>query len=279
VGAKRSRKNEHGQGAGTPGKEDGFRAVFDVSLAISKAKSVAYWPYWHIDLNAGSGWNDLVDCEGSPLVFLSAAIAARRPGPVRLFFCDHRPDAIRQLQERCEPLLEQLRVVTPGSTITYHGGDNADFLAAVRRIIVASGDRYPMGTFLSDANSPTQGFPFGQMVAFATAFPRIDAVLNLNLGVLRPGARAPQPGWRKHPTVVGMMNKIPRSIWWVRNPSRIGKHQFMALVGRNKDTGRRSFKDFYRADSPEGKLILERLKRVDVEQTLLFPEWESEYEP
>src|SRR5262245_56760867 len=63
--------NQDGQGQNrlhTPGKLKAIRAAIGISLKTSLAPTILDFPYWLSDLNAGSGWNVLPDCPGSPLV-------------------------------------------------------------------------------------------------------------------------------------------------------------------------------------------------------------------
>src|SRR5262245_58172491 len=78
-----------GQGLGTARKEQGFAALFKFSLTISRNEKVMCYPYWHVDFNCGSGLNERVECDGSPLVFLTEAVRANRP--VHAYFCDSDP--------------------------------------------------------------------------------------------------------------------------------------------------------------------------------------------
>lgn len=269
----------HGQGASTRRKEAGLRAVFDTSLGISKAKAVAAFPYWHIDMNAGPGWNHEADCEGSPLVFLRSAIAAGRARPIRAYFCDINFSAIMDLKPACRPLLEQL----PDCHAAYSYRPNAILLGEVARDIreTERDPKYAMGTLLSDPNGPKpEAFPLPEMAAFAAEFPRIDMALNLNLNVFRAveGCKVSTrlhpkqvETFRKYPTVREVMESLGRRHWSVRNPNTGCSHHYMLVVGRNAETKRTPFKDFYPADSEEGRRILDNLKRQDIGQRLLFP--------
>lgn len=69
-------KSEQGQSAfATEIKQRGLMAAFAINLAIFQRQygNNPRARYLHVDLNAGSGFNDKVGCIGSPLAFLAAA--------------------------------------------------------------------------------------------------------------------------------------------------------------------------------------------------------------
>src|SRR5215472_10614535 len=94
-----------GQGGGTLDKERkiGSAEALGMTVANGLAKR-ATWrqtkPYFHLDLNAGSGWNEIAGCPGSPLVFLELAQQKLTALPIYAWFCDINPVAIDKL-EKC----------------------------------------------------------------------------------------------------------------------------------------------------------------------------------
>src|SRR4051812_1061599 len=81
-----------GQSAATIDKERRIAACLSVGMKIAEAKfGQSGFAYWHLDANAGSGWNEEVNVPGSPLVFWQVAnLYLNGLGP-RAFFCDRDP--------------------------------------------------------------------------------------------------------------------------------------------------------------------------------------------
>lgn len=81
-----------GQGRTTEMKVHGMSAAMAVTLKVCTNPALAAFPYWHIDLNSGCGFNHDARCFGSPLAFLAAVSNARKAN-YRAFFCDIQQDA------------------------------------------------------------------------------------------------------------------------------------------------------------------------------------------
>jgi len=68
--------NGMGQSAATVPKQDALYAILRQHLAVVRGIFAKYRDgpqvYQYVDANAGCGYNELVDCDGSPLVFLKA---------------------------------------------------------------------------------------------------------------------------------------------------------------------------------------------------------------
>jgi hypothetical protein len=267
-----------GQGVSTFRKEQGFGDVFRMSLRISKAPAVAGYCYWHLDMNAGAGFNEKADCEGSPLVFMRAGAAARRG--FRAYFCEAEPALAARLESRLRET-----PLPAGCQAHVLRQDNA---VALQQFAVAIGraERRPdlaVGTCLCDPNAVREGFPVEALDFFLAQFKRIDFVLNLNVSVLRRGRGARQRyesdpdappyfrGFKDWPDLArDLLPRFHRRHWWIRNPPRVNSDQFTILVGRNVETKGAPFRDFYRLESREGQQILHGLKRVAAGQGFLF---------
>ena len=94
-----------GNNLGTFRKEASFAEAIRFSLGISKAKKCVEYPYWHLDTNSGSGWNEKSKCEGSPIAFIEEATrthekthSSRR---INLLCCDKN-------KKYCESLMEKI---------------------------------------------------------------------------------------------------------------------------------------------------------------------------
>ena len=241
--------------------------AFNVSLDLSKGKA-ATWPYWHIDLNAGCGWNEVVDCEGSPLVFLREAEHAERR--FNAVFCDLDAEAVRSLEGR-------LPAAPAGCVVRTFAGDNADALDAFGNWIVAAGEKpqYAVGTCLADPNG-VRSLPIDGLARFASAFPRIDLIVNLNISLFsrfRGGRESPALRGRfdKYPEPLDLLALFHRKHWVVRNLPRGGTgERFTLAVGRSHRAGSGRHADFYPIDSPAGRRILQDFRREIPEQMDLF---------
>jgi hypothetical protein len=73
-------KKKQGQGSQTRRKEEGFSVLLQDCLSLSKGGAARQFNYWHIDLNAGCGFNHEVGIPGSPVVFLDAVERQKRRG-------------------------------------------------------------------------------------------------------------------------------------------------------------------------------------------------------
>jgi hypothetical protein len=261
-----------GNGDATPRKERDFSDAIEASLGLSYAGGVASWPYWHIDLNAGSGWNERPQCEGSPLVFLHQAIRKKRR--VNVCFCDLDGSKLEKLKNAVLPLCVQL---APGSEVAWVVRDNALALADWgRKIAAVENPACAIGSVLADPNGPRQGFPLEALAIFAAGFPRMDLIFSLNVTLFRSalGCRQRQrPGFADWPTVREMLRGLPRAHWLISNFQEHGVagHRYAVLVGRTSAYGYKRYRNFYPIDLPEGRVIIDRLRRVADGQGELFP--------
>jgi three-Cys-motif partner protein len=270
-----------GQGKSTSRKQRGLAAVFRQGLRISRA--IPWSPYWHIDLNAGCGHNAVAGCPGSPVTFLNEAIRAGRR--VNAVFCDNDPAAARALSGSLFFAAERL---PDGSTVSVVERDNAvalrEFAARIR-----SEERHPqfaVGSWLLDPNGfKAEDVPLDALMRFCEQFPRIDAILNLNLSLFARvsgcrGRKTPNgvpwgfDDWPGLSDVCGL--KRLKSHWLVRNPSFGGGgcDRFVLFLGRNTAAGMARFGDFVPLDSENGRLVVEHFKRFRPDQPA-FPGWED----
>lgn len=259
-----------GNGRWTDRKEDGFGAALSMSLHFADKPSLTRFPYWHLDLNAGCGWNDLADCEGSPLVFVGLASSYQRP--IRAFFCDH------------DPAVDVLRRELEGLALPAHLSwecrcqDNAALLVDVASLIEANEDpRFAVGTVFCDPNGFPDGFPRQELRWFAARFPRIDLILSLNITLFRKVEKGRQSnpehmkGFAHWPALRDIPAELSREHWLIRNPPPGGTgDQFTMLVGRNMRTGGSSPREFHDLASPTGQAILQTLNRVETGPLLPF---------
>ena len=272
---------------GTPRKQAGFAMVLRQNLKITKSKTLGDYPYWHLDCNAGCGYNHVADCPGSPLVFLEQAERVGRE--FRAFFCDNDPEAMEQLRAATLFAVER----TLSSAIRGVCCDNAvavklfsDWIAedegrpelAIGSIIVDP-NGHPNGP-ARERHRKRVGYPGDTLLAalkgFLDSHRRIDLILNLNISLFARARKCKDnpntPGfddWEDPEDVLGL--KPLKAHWLVRNPSRGGKgDRFVMFIGRNTSIGMKGFEEFYPIDSHRGQLILKNLTRVEPEQGWLF---------
>lgn len=266
-----------GQGNSTPRKEAGFAMIFRQCLLMTKRLP---YPYWHIDLNAGSGHNEKADCPGSPVVFLDEAEEVGRP--INAMFCDNDPEAAERLHAATSFRAERF----DSSTVAVRCKDNAEALKEFAEWIRSEEARpeYAIGTCVCDPNGYPYGFPRDAILEFATRFPRIDLLLNVNVTLFvmamkyrenckQNGRRSGMEDWPDVNSILGL--RPCKSHWLVRNPPFIpgGRgHRFVMFLGRNTGKGMTGFErqEFYPIDSDRGHAIVNHLKRVTPEQGRLW---------
>lgn len=266
----------HGNGRWTSRKEEGYKLLFRQSLGISLG--ALPFPYWHIDLNAGCGFNHQADCEGSPLVFLREAVRFQRP--FRAFFCDHEPEFTGALEQVCNGLFVSadgsgpgefsIEDLPPRSAWGIHCLDNAKMLPVVADAIRKSerNSQHAVGTCLCDPNGYPHGFPTEALIAFAADFPKIDLILNLNVSLFARvrGCKASRrenisKGFQEWPELGELIGLFPRPHWWLRNPPpHKGGERFITFLGRTYRPDRGRFADFYPLTTRIGQEILRTLR-------------------
>lgn len=259
-----------GQGGSTPRKENGFAMILRQCLRMTKNMDCMYW---HIDLNAGCGTNELVNCLGSPLVFLTEAERVGRR--FNAMFCEKDVDAAKILSGTIK---QRIAERFDGSTVALRCRDNAKSLGEFCEWIAdEESPKYARGTLLCDPNGYPHGFPVPAITEFANRHSRIDLVLNVNLSLfarVRPCKGNPTgktPGFDDFPDpkdVLGLRDS--RTHWLVRNPPPGGRgDRFAIFLGRNTDLGMTAFEEFYPIGSPQGDRIVSHLKRVQPDQGYL----------
>jgi hypothetical protein len=259
-----------GEGSNTPRKQLGFALLFRQCLRISLA--VPY-PYWHLDVNAGCGWNRVSGCPGSPLVFLSEAALVGKP--FNAFFVDSDAPGVEELRHA----VGQAFLKCDNSTMAVACLDNR---AACERFSekIAEAEGRPdlaVGSWVCDPNG-FHGLPLDGLKMLCRRHPRIDAILSLNVSLFGRvrgcKGNSATPGFDNWPDPEDVLGLQPlKKHWLVRNPSWGGRgERFTIFLGRNTEAGMTRFKDFYPLESEAGQRIVRYLKGTRPDQGTLWQE-------
>lgn len=260
-----------GEGGGTGRKQELLAILFGQSLGITMSLP---WDYWHIDLNAGCGWNKGACCPGSPIMFaLEAAKVKKR---CRAFFCDSNLASIEELRVRMAELTPE------NMDVRYLTCDNAESLQVFAQVIRAHERRpeWALGTCLCDPNG-WKGLPLDALAEFFGFFKRIDAILNLNASLwamFRGCKESNHTNTKRHhdkPDLEGVVARLSKEHWYISNPRGSGGMRFVTLIGRNMEIGKHQFSDFYNLKSAKGQAILFGLRKVQ-DDARFFPFMEND---
>lgn len=231
-----------GQSKTTADKERGLGYAFAVNMRIFKRKFGNRYPYHHFDLNSGGGWNDEVDCIGSPLAFLEQAYN-HRLNNYFAGFCDNNNQAISSLLHRPE-------IADNPQCHVFHG-DNGGLIEMIPHIIKFKGDRPHMalGMVLSDPNGST-GVPLEALEWLSHTCPGLDIVVHWASTQFKRDSGA---FGRHRPTLDSSLARLNKQYWLIRKP--LGRCQWTLLIGRNINCGGSRALGFYPLESPEGQNI------------------------
>jgi len=246
-----------GQSPYTWFKQYRFSPIFAQSLRISQAESVKRFAYYHLDVNAGSGYNDDMRVAGSPLNFLSAVERTKRNN-FYAFFVDENRNRIGELVTR--PQVEAM-----SDRVSAFHADNAEVPAVVDAFIRRREHRpdYAVGSLVIDPNGYHNGVPWDALREFCAMHPRIDVVMNLGTRSFRMEKYwiGRKPGkwmtYTLHP-ISSFKEWFSRPHWMVTEECRISKNSWVQLVGRTMETHKPDYRSlgFYDADSDRGRRIV-----------------------
>lgn len=250
-----------GQSDYTHFKEWRFGPLFAQALRISTAASVAQYAFYHADLNAGSGHNEKIDVEGSPINFLRAVERTRREN-FYAFFIDHSPDAIRALTMR--PKIEEY-----ARRVSIFQADNRELLPTVAAFIAAR-ERRPnlaVGSIVIDPNGYSLGVPWDAARVFCAEHTRIDLIMNLNVRTFqmeRGNVRLNRKGWegREHILISQFPKHFSRPNWMITDVCSIKGDRWVQLVGRTMPTQQPDYPSLglYNLRSDRGQAIVESIE-------------------
>lgn len=230
---------KQGQSEITEEKARGFTSVFEQqAIVVSRFHQSKYV---HIDLHAGSGFNEKVNVIGSPLLFTQVA---RKHRLDYLMFC------VELDKNRAKTLGERL-VNDARSFVTT--GYNAELCDAVPDLLRVHGiePQFAMGSVLLDPNGFAENdqIPWQALERLFHTCGRLDVLFNY------PGTGYTRN--RGHPLFVGiddLPQKLSKKHWFVRQPLPV--HKFTLCVGRNTDKLSIPAKmglPFAQWESPEGE--------------------------
>lgn len=219
-----------GQGRHTANKIAGFGAFFTQNMAVVK-HAIGSASYFHFDLNAGCGFNEVAGCIGSPLAFRMAAIKSGMP-EAYCFCCELDAGAAVELQSRTEH--DHRTFVTIGR--------NQDFVEQIPDIIREHGGdpRTAFGSILIDPNDHRRdAIPYDGLRILASECPRIDTVFHFpQLAMKRIAAgvakgTCPESAADDCFDVDDLPEVIGKRHLWIRQSPELGN--FAIVVGRNTD--------------------------------------------
>jgi hypothetical protein len=175
-----------GEGPGTAEKERGFAAIMATAMqihALALRNQGRVWPYYHLDVHSGPGWNARANCEGSPINFLRHAKTYQLPD-VRSLCVDQDAAAIAALRERVARL-----GLPPAIRVDVDVMDNRLALARFRRMIVDPRPVHARGLIVIDPNGAIEdappsarrdagSVPYRELVQFCAECQSIDVLCN-----------------------------------------------------------------------------------------------------
>lgn len=247
-------QSKQGQSLVTASKQRKFAAALLQGLSIA-AKVCPGQPFFHLDTNAGSGRNEEVGVDGSPLVAFEQADKAGHTD-FRPMFVDINPAAAAALERRLR-----------GRASIIFSGDNSEFLEWSARWIKASANpRYAIGAVLIDPNgwfyrnAKGEGAPVEAVRRFAMEFPRIDVVMNLNVATYqRMKGINQKSGAPVYASLIGpseLMSSLGKSHWAISDIESCGGDRFVVMVGRNISTSNLDRYGLFKVDSERGREII-----------------------
>jgi hypothetical protein len=255
-----------GQGGGTLDKERRIGSAESIGMTIANGlANRSGWrqklPYFHLDLNAGSGWNEIAGCPGSPVVFLELAQQQLTAMPLYAWFCDINGAAIDKLERW---LLRYGHLPQPGISLLCEDNRTAiqRFAEQIRR---RDRPEYALGSLLCDPNAwfyrakDGNGVPVKEVIEFAHEFPKIDIIFN---GNYRFYAQARGAQEKLGQSFAGLLSpeqicaRLNRRHWLVSRQVLGGPNRFWLAIGRNVPTGDHRKLGLVHRDSAEGRAIM-----------------------
>lgn len=239
-----------GQSGATPSKQDGLDKLLRQHLSVCQ-RIIAKHPRWncqtyqYIDMNAGCGWNDHVDCAGSPLVFLKAADAVKE--------LSYKASFIEIEPRNAQTLLANIG--GPSKSLEVCIADNKEELP----VLVDNLPPRAIGLIYTDPN----GVPDFDLLEEVSKNPKC-ATMDI---LIRYTASAHKRNLHIKPErLLGCLGRVNKRYWMTREIEHGDRWQWTFLLGMNWG-GMSSWKSqgFHWAHSDEGRNILEKLNYTNGE--------------
>jgi len=208
-----------GQSKATRPKQEalaGFLMPHARIVQVIQSKHSWAGPYCYIETNAGSGWNDEVECLGSPLVALN-----------QLIQCDHLKYQCTFI-EKSQSSVALLNERVPDDCLVL----NADHATALPGLELP---RNAFGLVYADPNA-LKDAPFEAMRAFFSRpeAQRIDALININAHTVYRVIAAQNAGnLTNYYDLSGIMRRVGKRHWWIRQPFNTAGNKWTFLFGSN----------------------------------------------
>lgn len=244
-------QGKQGQSSATIDKERCIGSALSIGMQIAnRAFGGKGFMYWHMDANAGSGWNEHVGVPGSPVVFHKVAQERLTRMQSQSFFCDLDVSCLKQLQQR----------LSSYNNAHLIPGDNEEAIEVfAERIRMSDRPKFAVGSVVADPNgywyrnAKGHGAPVRALTAFSREFPCVDIILNLNTNAYKRQVGA---GFDVLPPR-DVLRSLNKAHWLVRRTVCKGG-DFLLAVGRNLKTGNHSSLGFHALESVEGNHIMLR---------------------
>lgn len=242
---------DQGQSEFTEGKQASLRRILGQHMSIceniyKKGYRGVDPCYHYFDIYAGCGWNEEVDVEGSPIVFVGQA--GTRDLIYRGYFIERDPVAALRLSQMIEdnPMVE------------VYQDDNAERLPPLLDTIDSK--RKTFGLIYADPN----GMPCFDVLADASRHPaceRIDILIYASATTIKRVRKA-----YDREDLASCMSRIAKRKWLIQEPR--GHQQWTFLLGTNYD-GYNSYRgiQLFGMETARGKEILRRLNYTEAELT------------
>lgn len=272
-------KLNQGQGVHTGEKQYGLDRILTLWLSIvknikhnaeagkynQKMREIIERPIVILDLNAGTGWNDKVNCIGSPLIILDAV--KRFPYRTFLDFIEIDEPSSRALYQR----LEACKKTGSKDFFECYIGDNKEVLPQ----ILENMDEKRYGLIYHDPNG-VPDFDLMRTVSYNPKSRFIDIMFRISgtnykrtrLGMDAFGAKNCHPHLvGKYPKLTDQLKKINKKHWIIRDIIDPDPYQWTFLMGTNwTDFPAWKKEGFYDTESLRGKEILRRVTYSDEER-------------
>lgn len=216
------------QGKYTKAKIEGFAAALQQNVSVV-CHGIRAQRYFHFDLNAGCGRNEIAMCDGSPIAFRAAACKAKMPQALS-FCCERDEVAAKRLAERCR--------IDPCTLVI--NGRNQDVVEQIPYIIREYGGdpKTAFGSILLDPNDHNRdAIPYDELRVISKKCPRLDVFFNFPQlaikrvnGSVAKGRHSPEVA-RDCVDIDDLPEVIGKEHLWIA--PQIGN--FVLVVGRNTD--------------------------------------------